>query len=337
MKDRQLVNVNQLTAGNLPAWEPSTQGDMSLDAATSVVQVTQLTDLSPRDKPWDRHRGESQDVRDLYLGTDYHRLGQRIDLCSDLLEFGLTTEGLLKLKNARFCRVRYCPVCQWRRSMMWRARVLRVLPQLMSAYPKSRWVFLTLTVKNCEIVNLKETIKHMNKSFQRMLQRKVWPGLGHVKSLEITEGRDSTDDSLMAHPHFHVLIMVPPIYFTGPKYLSQIAWCDLWQSCAKLDYSPQVHVSAIKGDAWEKVPEVLKYEVKSSDLSRNQAWLLELTKQTHKTRRTEVGGVLREYLKALEDEPDDLIGEEGDEPLQDATSFYFAWERLKRRYILENS
>ncbi|WP_170869787.1 protein rep, partial [Shigella sonnei] len=25
----------------------------------------------------------------------------------------------LRLREAHFCRVRHCPVCQWRRSLMW--------------------------------------------------------------------------------------------------------------------------------------------------------------------------------------------------------------------------
>jgi hypothetical protein len=44
----------------------------------------------------------------------------------------------LKLKNAYFCRVRFCPVCQWRRSLRWQAKVYQALPQLRRDYPDTK-------------------------------------------------------------------------------------------------------------------------------------------------------------------------------------------------------
>ncbi|MBW4451812.1 MAG: protein rep [Nostoc indistinguendum CM1-VF10] len=84
-------------------------------------------------------------------------------ICSELLEFQLVpdeSESIFKLKlsDARFCRVRHCPVCQWRRSLMWKARAYKILPQVVTDYPNYRWLFVTLTVKNCQIKEFSTSI-----------------------------------------------------------------------------------------------------------------------------------------------------------------------------------
>jgi plasmid rolling circle replication initiator protein Rep len=88
-------------------------------------------------------------------------------------------------------------------------------------YPKHRWLFLTLTVKNCSIQELRKNLDCMNKSFIRLSKLKEFPGVGWIKSVEVTRGRDGN-----AHPHIHCLLMVAPGYF-GANYLSQERWIDL--------------------------------------------------------------------------------------------------------------
>ncbi|WP_172949559.1 protein rep, partial [Escherichia coli] len=70
------------------------------------------------------------------------------------------------------CRVRHCPVCQWRRSLMWQARFYQSLPKIVADSPDGRWMFLTLPVRNCAIEDLGETLTAMNAAFQRMKVRK---------------------------------------------------------------------------------------------------------------------------------------------------------------------
>ena len=63
--------------------------------------------------------------------------------------------------SKHFCRVRHCPVCQWRRSLLWRAVMFQQLPNIQERFPTHRWVFLTLTVKNPPVTELRDTLKHM--------------------------------------------------------------------------------------------------------------------------------------------------------------------------------
>lgn len=297
-----------------------------------------LSDLSSKDKPWDKHRAFADRVEGLYAGSEFHRLGDRIHYCSELLEFELGTDensrARLKLRAARFCRVRHCPVCQWRRSLMWKAKAYKVLPKIIESYPKYRWLFLTLTQKNVAIGELKKTLVEMNRSFQRLSQLKAFPAIGWLRSTEVTRGKDGS-----AHPHFHCLLMVPSSYFSGRDYLKQADWVAMWRKSMRLDYNPVLDVQAVKQgkQPMELVPELLKYCTKESDLVEDREWFLELTRQMNKMKCVTTGGVLKEYLRELEQEPEDLIGESDEPEGEDEGTLYFGWKRRDKRYRLVDS
>lgn len=325
-----------------------------------------LTEVSPRDKPWDVHRAESQEVGQLYRDGEYNRYADRIEECSQWLGFNITSpnelgESKLKLDQTHFCRVRHCPVCQWRRSLMWYARFLKQLPDVIQANPKARWVFLTLTVKNCPLEELRATVKHMNASWKRLSERKQFPGIGWVKSLEVTRGEDDS-----VHPHFHVLMMVRSSYFTH-GYIKHSRWIELWKECLRVSYDPSVHIRRVnydeqalelsndrdenpkltslpvEGIAYAVAPgimlavlETMKYAVKPADLLRSldPQWLCELTKQLHKTRAIAIGGLLKPYFSENETEAEMIQGNDEGEII-DKSGFiaWFGWREMTKRYI----
>ncbi len=299
-----------------------------------------LSDISPRDKAWDKHRANADIVSKYYAdggGGYFNRYAQRVSSCSEWLEFRLVpepSEGILNLKlsEARFCRVRHCPVCQWRRSLMWKAKAYKILPHVVADYPKYRWLFITLTVKNCKIEELRTTLDWINKAFKRLTELKAWSAKGWVKSVEVTKGRDG----ISAHPHLHILAMVQPSYFSH-GYLSQAKWVELWQQCLRVDYQPIINIRAIAKchDPKVLIPEILKYQVKESDLVADREWFLELTRQLHSTRAVAIGGVLRKYMRELEEEPKDLIGKDEGIDEVDEGSLSFRWKRELKKYKIE--
>ena len=295
-----------------------------------------LSDLSKRDKPWDKHRANADKVTNFYAGSEFQQLSDRIYYCSELLDFRLVPDAeqgemKLKLDATRFCRVRHCPVCQWRRSLRWKAKAYKVLPQIVAAYPTHRWLFLTLTLKNVPISKLRDTLTWMHESFKRMVKLKDFPAIGWLKSTEVTRGKDGS-----AHPHFHCLLLVQPSYFSH-GYMKQSDWCELWRKSLRIDYQPVVDVQAVRkgSQPMSLVPELLKYCTKESDLVCDREWFLELTRQMHKLRCVATGGVLKQYLKDLEQDPDDLIGKEDtDEKEVDEGHLYFGWKRGEKKYRL---
>lgn len=297
-----------------------------------------LSDYSPKDKPWDVHRAATDSVALLYLqDAEFQRLGARVSSCSGFLLFAwavdqATGEKLFRLRGAHFCHVRHCPVCQWRRSMMWQAKFYQALPALQAEHPKARWIFLTLTVKNCPVTELRETLKAMGSAWQRLIQRQEFrPVLGFVRTTEVTRGDDG-----LAHPHFHALLMVSTSYF-GRGYVPQARWVELWRECGRFDYVPVVDVRAVKGDLGKAVQETLKYSVKPSDMRADGDFLLELTRQVHHMRFVATGGVLKGVLKpdkAITDEDMTMAenGSEGVVELSDEPRLGFAWEKPTKRY-----
>lgn len=298
-----------------------------------------LTDLSSRDKPWDKHRSIADRVSSIYEEVRFTDYAGRINRCSQLLLFGsvLDDQGTkaIRLKSSFFCRVRHCPVCQWRRSLMWKARLGKALPLIERDYPKVRWLHLTLAVRNCEITSLRDTLKLMNAAWKRITLLKKFPAIGYFKSLEITRGEDGS-----AHPHFHILLMVEPKYFGG-NYINQKEWVAIWRKSLRVDYDPTAHIQSVKvvGDndnILEAVKEIAKYTVKGDDLIAEKGWLEELTRQVHKTRAISLGGVLRQYLSENEATNEELVlGEVTDDPNLIIDPQYLAsWNKLDSRYTV---
>jgi len=107
----------------------------------------------------------------------------------------------------------------------------------------------------------------------------------------------------------------------------------------KVDYEPLVDIRALRSgaDPMELVPEIFKYCVKESDLVADPEWFLELTRQMHKMRTIATGGVLKDYLKILEEEPEDLIGKD-DTKTEDELEeghLYFDWRYEEKKYKLK--
>ena len=102
--------------------------------------------------------------------------------------------------------------------------------------------------------------------------------------------------------------MVPPSYFSH-GYLSHAKWVALWQQSLRVDYQPVIHVSG--------------------------EWFLELTRQLHKTRAIAIGGVLRHYMRELEEKNQDLIDESEQTHEVDEGILSFRWERKSKKYNTE--
>jgi plasmid rolling circle replication initiator protein Rep len=223
---------------------------------------------------------------------------------------------------------------------MWQAKVYRALPSLLRDYPDTRFLFMTLTIRNCAIQDLRATLIHMAQSWQRLTQLRCWPARGWVRAVEIT--RSQKDRS--AHPHYHCLLMVPPAYFQG-DYLKQHEWAELWRQCLRINYRPIVDIRTVKLDLvqssqrvnkpparmWEAVAEILKYAVKPSDMIRDHEWFRELVDEMYKIRGVTIGGILKRYIKEREKET--LISEPGEqEPEISAEQLFFGWKQEVRRY-----
>lgn len=314
-----------------------------------VKESEYLSDVSPKHKPWDQHRAEADEVREVYASGPaerHQRYAERVAVCAQVLEFARDPpqhdpRQKIKLKRAHFCHVRFCPVCQWRRALKYQAIVYQALPRLMADHPASRFLFLTLTVKNCRVERLRVTLGVMARAWIRLTHLRVWPAVGWVRAVEITRSKDGS-----AHPHYHCLLMVPPTYFQA-DYLKQKEWAELWGQCLRVDYRPIVDVRVVKqgkkrsafrlngaplSHMWLIVTEILKYQTKPSDMVKDDRWFLTLTDQVRGTRAVAIGGELKQYFRARR-RKEDLTQEPGEEPPPEkADRLFFGWKQPVRRY-----
>lgn len=254
-----------------------------------VQLLEHLSSRSEKDATFDRHKARSVQMSNLYQ-TDtmdgyegflsgeravmFEKYGYKLAHCGEWLKFMLGKDGL-KLTDARFCKVPLCPTCSWRRALKWRAKALEILPLIQKSHPTARWLFLTLTIKNCELQHLRETIRHLNASFNRLSKQARFPFLGLVKSVEVTRAWDCYDafDNLYlgrhgtkwvdeqkykhkrdmrleqtteVHPHLHVVGIVPSGYFKSQNYINQKEWTENWKNALRVEYTPIVNVKAVK-------------------------------------------------------------------------------------------
>ena len=88
-----------------------------------------------------------------------------LEECGDTLVFMRNEEGEKRLHGANFCRNRLCPMCNWRRSLKMYSQVSQITDKILTTR-KSRFIFVTLTVKNPDAEHLTETLDLMNKGFR---------------------------------------------------------------------------------------------------------------------------------------------------------------------------
>lgn len=321
---------------------------VEIDPSQSIT----LSEISHRDNVWDIHRTNTMHIGEMYAqAQEFEKYARRMEMCSGWLRFGATESGL-QLKSASFCHVRHCPVCQWRKSLYWRAMIYQTLPCVTEKYPKHRWLFMTLTVKNCDIGELRVTLNDMNKAWQRLIKRKEFSLVdGWIRTTEITRNKRTNQ----AHPHFHIVLMVKSDYFRGRGYVKQADWVRIWGECLQIDYLPVVDVRTVKQRhrnaqnvaytaLQSAVVETLKYSVKPSDMLSGGVldtvsvdWLHELTRQTHKLRFVAVGGVLKNALKTIEQITDTEMIAAGENKQQeqniDSRRLNFTYYPTYRKYV----
>lgn len=167
------------------------------------------------------------------------------------------------------------------------------------------FLFLTLTLKNCEILDLKDTLKHMSESFARLRKKEQWIKIvkGYIRALEITVSENGT-----LHPHYHVLLQVSPSYSKNKGYyFSQSDLTDLWGDALRIDYKPIVDIRQIrpKNDTKDSlisaVCETVKYTLKSSDVMKLGKYGFPIVDLAMKGVKTlNCGGSLLHALKPLE-------------------------------------
>ena len=268
-----------------------------------------------------RHRQYNSPIsRELCKDTGTRDIGQKIANCALTLKADVLVHPDMRpevnLKAARVCNTRLCPFCEWRRTRVWRARLTEGLGRLYQDQPKLRGVFLTLTVKNPRLEDLGETLVDMNRAWDRMTKRAFFPTPYWFRRTEVTVSSSPGCNHFTAHPHFHVLMLVKPSYFSH-GYIKQTEWQKQWMSAARLNYAPIVDVRAAKGscssgstsesESKAAVLEAAKYAAKATSLMELGPAITELHWQLRNRRLYAMSSQLRKYIKSGDVTDDELM------------------------------
>ncbi|HEN0860341.1 TPA: protein rep [Streptococcus agalactiae] len=295
-----------------------------------------------KDRNWRGRKILSLKLADVFKDLGYKKsLVERVQTCGDVLRFVRREDGSLKLYQAYFCKNKLCPMCNWRRSMKYSYQTSRIVDEAIKQEPKSRFIFLTLTVKNVAGNDLNKTLTSLTQSFDRLFRRaKVKKNMiGYLRSVEVTHNELTNE----YHPHIHVLLMLKTSYFKGGNYISQEEWGNMWSQSLKVDYVPMVDVRAVKekGKGLKgAILETAKYPTKPIKLElENKQVVDDLYNGLYKKRQLGYGGIFKTIKKelALDDaENGDLIHTSDDDSnLSEGTKIVAIWNATKQNYFLK--
>ena len=303
--------------------------DVNLETTTGTGEILKDYSSTGKERPWKLHKQENLQLVKIYktarekninLITDSRLFD--LEHCADTLLFAENAEGKKKLKSANFCRLRLCPMCQWRRSLKMFGQVQTITDKILERDKSTRFLFATFTVKNVDAENLETCINILNNKFLYLVSRNKTfaPAkklkqnlLGYLKAVEVTY---NTKDKTY-HPHLHVIFAVKSTFFKNKQnYMTKKEWIELWQQALGVDYKPQTDIRAIKTNTGKAIAEVAKYPVKTApilSLPDNEAVevLKTLTLSLNKKRFVSYGGIfktVKQELKLADIETDkDLV------------------------------
>lgn len=331
------------------------------------INILRDTRVNGKDRDWKGKKKRSLLMAEHYGEAGLNKKAARMTECANVLSFRKTADKL-KLFQAYFCKVRLCPMCNWRRSLKIAFHNKQIV-EAVNEREKVQWLFLTLTVRNVEGSELKQTLDAMTKAWNNFSRYAKFKKSvkGYFRAMEVTKNRDENSEWFGTyHPHFHVLLCVPSSYFKKQSlYIKQVDWTTMWRKAMKLDYDPIVYVQRVKPkkespdfeeiehdikqamEEQKAILEVSKYPVKDADViqgnevtSDNVETVLVLDNALAYKRLIAYGGLLKDIHKELnldDAEDGDLIhvGEENDEIANGAIEVMAYWHIGLKNYVLK--
>jgi plasmid rolling circle replication initiator protein Rep len=208
-----------------------------------------------------------------------------------------------QISRATLCRDRLCPICKWRLSVKRYCLMLPVMQELTETHGDKKYSFITLTVQNCKVGDIRETVKKMANMWHKIIRRRTIRReiAGFARSFEITYNHKRKD----FHPHFHIIA----VWNGSPCHAEVIdAWLDLARkeglvADIKAQDGKEIMTAAVGTEAAEQditkaVLETYKYETKDKDLEEmNIMQFKEFAVQMSGLRSAALGGIIKEIAK----------------------------------------
>ena len=225
--------------------------------------------LKQIDEEFAPRKQATEKLTDVYLRIGETKRAGRVNDCATFLDFTYSDDDMCRLAHANFCRDPLCPQCAKRKSIKLYTQIKPCIEHLQK--DGYRFVFVTLTIKNCYGDELSATCKQMYNAFTRLMDLKRLNFVkGAFRALEITHDNNEFITSKMYykkvkhykkrglkigdknpnfhkfHPHFHIIWAVKENYFKSADYLHKEELIKLWQQSLNVDYAPSVDIRVCK-------------------------------------------------------------------------------------------
>lgn len=228
---------------------------------------------------------------------------KRIEECCNLLHFGSDLYGIkYRILRDNRCKSRFCPICSKIKSgydTLAYGTILKWILDKEVQENEYQFIFVTLTVPNVISDKLKDTIKHLYKSFDILKKYKEIQQMndGYLTTLEVTYNKKRDD----YHPHLHTLFVVKQEYFTSENYLHERRLLELWQKATKNCLISQVDIRKMDTDEnlQKAIFEITKYIAKDSHYLYSLNTLKAFYMALHGARMYRSGGIIKEGVKML--------------------------------------
>lgn len=246
----------------------------------------------------------------LETASKFFERGQRMYNCANFILHGKCPDcGRTHTSSAMLCRDRVCPTCNWRLSLQQACEMQQALAYI-TDLDQYKAAFVTLTLRNCAVDDLKGTLELMAAGWNRMLARKQPKALfkGWARRVEITYNGSAKT----FHPHYHAIFLVPASS-AQDQYTMHALVRDLWRSALRLDYDPITDFQWIEDltaggqdenaapELHKAILETFKYTIKDDAIGKMPVETFRaFVEGINGKRLTAYGGVIKEARAALD-------------------------------------
>ena len=298
---------------------------------TNAMNIYQIEDLDL--EFLSHHKISAEQAADHFArNEDTYEEGLKIFKCArELRVYRIGSEN--QLSDTWYCGHHSCPVCQWRKSLKFSSRMHRLLDQHPSLL-QNKWLYLTLTVRNCPIEELRSTIEHMNQAFRRLMNRDLWKKnvAGGIKYIAVDDAGLETE---FAQPYFHCLLLVSASIYEMKDYVSEIQWAAEWQQALQVQYSPRVNCCRLKGidlSLRNRIIWATGHSMKPTETAFDQNWFIVTSTEMRGLRLVESFGTVLVMLSDLDGSFSFEAMEELEDIRENNDASIHIWDRCKGKY-----
>jgi plasmid rolling circle replication initiator protein Rep len=160
------------------------------------------------------------------------KYAERMRDCCSKIKFLECPNGYMRFKDARFCRVRGCPMCEWRRSRYVAKVVCRASVATLEQYPKLHPILFHFPFLECDANQIKQSLNTLKMGWGKLSSLKLWKA--KCKSHVCLTAINLVPDTQKISISMHCIAFMPSSFWTGASRTSQKMLSQTWQESLRV-------------------------------------------------------------------------------------------------------